>query len=121
MGSVKSRFAIADVLGQRPTTDDIDCCYAAGYTHRTKANTTAATSAEAGIVRTHAHTIRRAIPQRTADKRLVAPTPMIAPVIVCVVLTGIPASAVANKVIAPAVSAQNPPTGLSFVMRDPMV
>jgi hypothetical protein len=40
---------------------------------------------------------------------------------VCVVLTGIPASAVENSVIAPAASAQNPPTGLSFVMRDPIV
>lgn len=28
------------------------------------------------------------IPQRTAERRLVAPTPMIAPVIVCVVLNG---------------------------------
>ena len=31
--------------------------------------TTAAIAAEAGIVSTHAHTIRPAIPQRTADKR----------------------------------------------------
>ena len=44
-----------------------------------------------------------------------------APVMVCVVLTGIPASAVENSVIAPAASAQNPPTGFSFVMREPMV
>ena len=73
------------------------------------------------MVSTHAHTIRRATPQRTADNRCVAPTPTIAPVIVCVVLTGIPASAVENNVIAPAASAQKPPTGLSFVMREPMV
>ena len=45
---------------------------------------------EAGIVNTHAHTICPATPQRTADKRRVDPTPMIAPVIVCVVLTGTP-------------------------------
>jgi hypothetical protein len=38
-----------------------------------------------------------------------------------VVLTGIPAIAVENSVIAPAASAQNPPTGLSLVMRDPIV
>src|SRR5437763_9411078 len=73
------------------------------------------------MVSTHAHTIRRAMPQRTADRRLVAPTPTIAPVMVWVVLTGIPASEAENRVIAPAVSAQNPPTGLSLVIREPMV
>ena len=31
------------------------------------------------------------------------------------------ASEAENKVMAPAVSAQNPPTGLSFVIREPMV
>src|SRR5207253_3943136 len=46
----------------------------------------AAIVAAAGIVSIHAHTICRATPQRTADSRLVAPTPMMAPVIVCVVL-----------------------------------
>ncbi len=40
---------------------------------------------------------------------------------VCVVETGIPANAVPNKVIAPAVSAQNPPTGFSFVILEPIV
>ena len=73
------------------------------------------------MVKTQAHTMRPAIPQRTAESRWTAPTPTIAPVIVCVVLTGMPARAVANKVMAPAVSAQNPPTGLSLVMRCPMV
>ncbi len=34
--------------------------------------------------------MRVATPQRTADRRCVVPTPTIAPVIVCVVLTGIP-------------------------------
>ena len=43
---------------------------------------TAPTNAEAGIVSIHAHTIRRATPQRTADKRVVEPTPTIAPVMV---------------------------------------
>ena len=43
-----------------------------------------------GIVRIHAHTILPATPQRTAVKRLKDPTPIIEPVIVCVVLTGTP-------------------------------
>ena len=73
------------------------------------------------MVNTQAHTIRRATPQRTAESRFVAPTPIIAPVIVCVVLTGMPASAVPNSVMAPAVSAQKPPTGFSLVIFDPMV
>jgi len=68
-----------------------------------------------------AHTMRRATPQRTADKRWIAPTPIIAPVIVCVVLTGMPARAVPNRVKAPALYAQNPPNGLSLVIFDPMV
>ena len=81
----------------------------------------APTNADAGIVRIHANTMRRAIPHRTADNRVVAPTPTMAPVMVWVVLTGIPAIEAENRVIAPAVSAQKPPTGLSFVIREPMV
>ncbi len=81
----------------------------------------AATAAEAGMVRIHAHTILRATPHRTAEKRCTAPTPTIAPVMVCVVLTGIPASAVPNRVNAPAVSAQNQPKGFNFVILEPMV
>ena len=46
--------------------------------------------AAAGIVATQAHTIRPATPHRTAENRCTAPTPVIAPVIVCVVLTGMP-------------------------------
>ncbi len=46
--------------------------------------------AAAGIVRIHAQTIRPATPHFTADNRRVAPTPTIAPVIVCVVETGVP-------------------------------
>ena len=53
-------------------------------------------------------------PQRTADKRFVAPTPMIDPVIVWVVLTGIFSASVTNKVIAPAVSAATPSNGSYF-------
>src|SRR5436309_12431072 len=75
----------------------------------------------AGIVKTQAQTIRPAIPQRTADRRCVAPTPTIDPVIVCVVLTGIPKCVATRIAAAPPVSAQNPPTGRSFVIRDPIV
>jgi hypothetical protein len=50
-----------------------------------------------------------------------APTPMMEPLMVCVVLTGMPPRAVPISVMAPAVSAQNPPTGRSFVIRIPMV
>src|SRR6266699_7219522 len=95
--------------------------YAPGLKKRMAKNVPAPTNPDAGMVRIHATTMRRAIPQRTADNRVVAPTPTIAPVMVWVVLTGIPASEAENRVIAPAVSAQNPPTGLSFVIREPMV
>ena len=73
--------------------------------------------ADIGIVATQAHTIRLATPQRTAEIRFAAPTPVIAPVMVCVVLTGMPKWDATNSVIAPLVSAQNPPNGVSFVMR----
>src|SRR6266700_5593831 len=81
----------------------------------------AAIKAAPGIVRTQAQTMRRATPHLTAESLRVEPTPTIAPVIVCVVDTGIPASVAPNRAIAPAVSAQNPPTGLSFVIFEPIV
>src|SRR5664279_6312480 len=86
--------------------------HALGLNSRISQKASMATMADAGMVRTQAQTIRRATPQRTAERRLVVPTPIIAPVIVCVVLTGIPASAVPKRVMAPAASAQKPPTGL---------
>ena len=49
-------------------------------------------NAAAGIVRIQAQTMRPATPHFTADKRRVAPTPTIEPVIVCVVETGVPVS-----------------------------
>ena len=52
--------------------------------------------AAAGIVSTHAHTICPAMPHRTAERRRVAPTPTIAPVMVCVVLMPTP-SVVATR------------------------
>src|SRR5215208_639607 len=82
---------------------------------------TAATSAAAGIVSIQAHTIRPATPHLTADSRRVAPTPTIEPVIVCVVETGVPVNVTYASVSAAAVSAQNPPTGLSFVILVPIV
>jgi hypothetical protein len=48
--------------------------------------------AEPGIVKTHAHTTRRAMFQLTGRHAVGGPTPMIAPVMVWVVLTGMPAN-----------------------------
>src|SRR6266487_157758 len=75
----------------------------------------------AGIVRIQAQTMRPAIPHLTADSRLVAPTPTIAPVIVCVVDTGVPVSVTYARVSAAAVSAQKPPIGLNLVILEPIV
>jgi hypothetical protein len=95
--------------------------YADGLNSRMSQKVSIATAAEAGIVKIQAQTMRVATPQRTAERRCVLPTPTIAPVMVCVVLTGIPARAVPNSVMAQAVSAQNPPTGFSLVIFEPMV
>src|ERR1700730_7569900 len=84
--------------------------------NRIMKNDSAANVAAAGMVRTHAQTILPATRHLTADSRVVDPTPAIAPVIVWVVDTGIPEKVAPNKVSAPAVSAQNPPTGLSLVI-----
>ena len=65
-------------------------------------------AAERGMVSIQAQTICLATPHRTAERRLVAPTPEMAPVMVWVVLTGMPAMAVPISVTAPAVSAQKP-------------
>ena len=54
------------------------------------------------MVTIQAHTMRPATPQRTAERRWTAPTPTMAPVMVWVVLTGMPARAVPNRVMAPA-------------------
>src|SRR4030095_349814 len=81
----------------------------------------AANVAAAGMVRTQAHTILPATRHLTADSLVVDPTPAIAPVMVCVVDTGMPPALAPHKVSARAVSAQNPPTGLSFVIFEPIV
>jgi hypothetical protein len=74
-----------------------------------------------GIVTTQAAMMLPATPQRTARTRCALPTPMIEPVIVCVVDTGIPNSVAMNSEIAPPVSAAKPPIGFSLVMRWPIV
>src|SRR5437762_10205982 len=88
---------------------------------RSRRYDTADTAAESGMVRTQAHTMRPATPHFTAETRRVAPTPMIAPVMVWVVDTGMPREVARKRVIAPAVSAQNPPKGCSLVIFVPIV
>src|SRR5687768_3906193 len=73
------------------------------------------------MVSIHAHNRLMVTPQRTADKRFVAPTPIIDPAIVWVVLTGIPKCSVRYNVAAPAVSALTPSSGVTFVIRVPIV
>ncbi len=63
------------------------------------------------MVKTQAHIIFPATPQRTALRRFVDPTPIMAPDIVWVVLTGIPATEAPIIEMAAAVSAQKPPMG----------
>jgi len=56
--------------------------YAPGWMRRITAKDTADTNAAAGMVKIQAHTMRVATPQRTAERRWVAPTPTMAPVMV---------------------------------------
>ena len=65
------------------------------------------------MVRIHAQTILPATFQRTERSRRREPTPTMAPVIVCVVDTGMPKWAAPKSVTAPAASAANPPIGCS--------
>src|SRR5437868_6225849 len=95
--------------------------YMSASSERVATNTAAATAPAAGIVSTHAQTMRPATPQRTARVPLVAPTPTIAPVIVCVVLTGMPSLEMARMVTPPPVSAEKPPMGCSLVRLCPIV
>ena len=84
-------------------------------------HTNAATHPEAGMVRIHAQTIFLATPQRTAKKPFNDPTPIIAPVTVWVVETGIPSMVAKDKVSALAVSEQKPLIGFNFVIFIPIV
>ena len=74
-----------------------------------------------GIVITQAMTMPFATPQRTAEARRAAPTPIIAPVIVCVVDTGMPSYVTVIRGIAPPVSAQKPCIGFRRVILEPIV
>ena len=80
-----------------------------------------ATAALTGIVRTQAHMIRTVTPHRTAETRRLEPTPMIAPLITCVVETGSPRCEAARIVTAALVSAANPSIGFSSMIFVPIV
>jgi len=73
------------------------------------------------MVKTQAQTMLRATPQRTADALCNDPTPIMEPVTVCVVDTGMPNVVAMANVMALEVSAQNPPTGFNLVIRIPIV
>ncbi len=63
-----------------------------------------------------------ATPHRTADRRLVAPAPMIAEVMTCVVETGAwNANAVVYSTPAPTDSAEKPRGGSRWMIRRPSV
>ena len=67
-----------------------------------------AIAALVGIVINQAYTIFFPTPHLTAESLLVEPTPMIAPEIAWVVLTGMPSPAIAVRITPPPVSAQKP-------------
>src|ERR1700675_3949864 len=75
---------------------------------------------DAGMVMIQANTMLFATFQRTADILRAAPTPMIEPVMVWVVDTGMPIQVAAKRVTPPPVAAQRPGTGVSRVIFDPM-
>ena len=81
----------------------------------------AANAAETGIVKIQAHNKLTVTPHLTAETLLDNPTPMIEPVMVWVVDTGILKCSVINKVMAPAVSAATPSKGVTLVILEPMV
>ena len=81
----------------------------------------AANNAEIGIVIIQAHNRLMVTPHLTALNLLVAPTPIIEPVMVCVVDTGILKCSVMNRVMAPAVSAATPSKGVTLVILVPIV
>src|SRR5512136_62999 len=78
-------------------------------------------NAAPGMVKIQDQTMRSVTPQRTADMRLAAPTPEIAPVMTWVVLTGMPRLVERKMLVAAAVSAQKPSIGLNLVIFCPMV
>ena len=74
-----------------------------------------------GMVSTHERTMRLAVTHFTDFMLSVRPTPITPPVMVWVVLTGMPKKEVAIKVVAPANSAEKPLIGLIFDKPPPMV
>ena len=78
-------------------------------------------TADTGMVKIHAQSKLIVTPQRTAEILFVIPTPMILPVIVCVVETGTPKCSVKYNVIAPDVSAATPSNGVTLVILEPIV
>ena len=73
------------------------------------------------MVTTQAVTMFLVTLQRAAGTRRAAPTPIMAPVMVWVVDTGMPGQVAPKRMMEPAVSAQLHCTGVRWVMRDPMV
>ena len=74
-----------------------------------------------GIVSTQATKIFLATPQRTADTRFDAPTPMMLEEITCVVLTGARSQVATRITIVAEVSAAKPLIGRILMMRWPIV
>ena len=72
------------------------------------------------MVRTHAQSKLTVMHHLTAETLFVKPTPIIEPVIVWVVETGIPKCSVRKSVIAPAVSALTPSSGVTLVILVPV-
>ena len=82
---------------------------------------TAASSALSGSVKTHAVTMLPATPQRTAERRLLAPTPMMHALMQWVVDTGTPRWLAPRMTNAPLVSAANPCSGVMRMILLPIV
>ena len=74
-----------------------------------------------GYVTNHAPNIPRTTPKLIAVKPLVAPTPMIALLAVCVVLTGSPILEASSITVAAATLAEKPLAGWSLVIFVPKV
>src|SRR5579875_2598869 len=73
------------------------------------------------MVKIHANTMLAATPQRTADIRRVAPAPITAEVMTCVVETGAPKCAAVRRTADEVASAAKPRGGSSWMIRRPSV